>query len=79
MLESMAAIQPIIEQELAKSPDNLSLLRRIAEIYRRQGQLSKAKSVYERLLLSEPDDLYLKAINNLITCLLYTSPSPRDA
>ena len=64
-------------QELLKEAINLHL----------SGKKTNAIEVYRKILISEPSNLIalnnlaslLNTINKYKDCLLYTSPSPRDA
>ena len=53
--------------------------RHMAVFYRNTGEYDKALSFYERVLSVHGNDTeILSSIGNIYSCLLYTSPSPRD-
>lgn len=65
----MNAILPLLESQLQESPENIDLLKRLSEIYRQQGRLSKAKLLQKKLLMLAPESLYAKVVNNQVLSL----------
>jgi hypothetical protein len=74
--------EQVCRRRLAKDPENLTVLSSLAQIYRKQGNLSDALPIYQRLTELNPQDLeaqYTHAIlagTNVPTGLAGVRPAP---
>src|SRR5947208_3381056 len=48
--------EQLCQLRLANDPDNRTLLASLAKIYRKQGKLTEATTLYRRLTVLDPDD-----------------------
>ena len=66
ILKAMEVVLPLLEQKLLEAPEDISLLQRLSEIYRQQGQLKAAEAIHQKLLSLDPQSPYIKALNHQV-------------
>ncbi|MGB0712104.1 MAG: 2OG-Fe(II) oxygenase [Gammaproteobacteria bacterium] len=57
----------LIEQRLADRPDDAALRRRLAENLRARGELDQARSHFQELVRTNPDDAHLRDLSRILS------------